>query len=171
MYNEMLKAFEKNMSWEALKATELTQNAGYRSAYTRTMEGWQNKMPPHDNKNRFIVKNIMDYESLRILGPKGRDQLIRDLGVDAIIAARVNVELHGTSVMGFGARHPQSDVDFVMYRISQSDPIWFEGRISGPKSKESVGSTGFTDESATARLGLKSAVAAFEKIGQSSSKE
>lgn len=166
MLQELQDSFANNMHWSVVDTEAMTQNSGYTSAFKRTMEGWQNKMPPGAGQNRFIVDHVMDFDCVRILDRSGRDQLIDALGVDAIVAAQVKVIMNGTSVMGIGSRHPQSNLSFMMYVKGQDAPVWFEGQIQGKEAEKSVGVTGYTDEAATARLSLESAKTAFAKIGQ-----
>jgi len=165
MLVELQNAFARNMSWSVLAEDAMIKNPGYVSAYHNTMDGWQSKSPPNAGLNRFLVEHVMDSDSLRILGPEGRDKLITDLGVDAIAVGKVNVVNSGTSIMGIGSRHPQANFSFTLYTRGKEDPTWFEGQIKGDESTESVGSTHFTDEEATARLSLESAKTAFAKIG------
>jgi hypothetical protein len=145
--------------------SKMVANPGYQKAYERTMKGWQNKMPPSKGEKRFAVEGIMDWDAPRILGPKGREQLIRDLGVDSIVVARVDVMLNGNSIMGIGSRRPQSRLSFQIYTPDQENAVWFDGAVDGEEAKESVGATQFFDEEALKRLAVRSAETAFQKVG------
>jgi hypothetical protein len=165
MLYELQNTFSKNMHWSVMDQKTMVTNKGYEMAYHKSMDGIQMKNPPGKGLNRYIVENTMDYDCPRILGQAGREQLMNDLGVDGIITAFVKTLNSGFSVMGVGARHPQSYVTFAMYVRGVENPVWFEGSLEGEKSKESVGATGFTDEDATQRLALESARTAYAKIG------
>lgn len=159
------ESFAKKMRWQVLDTKRMISNPGYAQAYHQTMDGWQSKGPPNRGLNRYLVEKVMDYDCTRILDRPGRDKLITDLGVDAIISSNVRVYNAGNSVMGLGSRHPQANLSFAMYIKGRDEPVWFEGRVAGDESKESVGSTHFTDEEKTAKLSLASAKTAFERIG------
>lgn len=165
MYQNLGQSFAKNMSWNVMSVKTMLGNKGYQTAFDKTMKGWQNKMPPGKGQRQLLVKDVMDFDSARILGGKGRDELIDALGVDAIIVARISVNLNGSSVMGVGERHPQTDLSFFIYKKGEEKPIWFEGQIKGDEATESVGKTAFIDEALLGRLALKSAKTAFAKIG------
>ena len=167
MFDELIGSFSTRMKWSVMDKKSMLRNAGYTEAYNKTMKGFQNKMPPGSGMKQYIVDNIMDYDSPRILDVSGRDALITALGVDAIVVARVDVILHATTVMGIGSRYPQSRLSFMMYRKGEPKPIWFEGAVDGEKAGESVGKTGFIDEGLLGQLALKSAKTAFAKIGDS----
>ena len=152
------------MGWKVLDHGEMVRNAGYHEAYKKTMTGWQNKMPPGKGINSYLVKEVMDDQALRILGPKGRDNLIKKLGVDAILTAKVSVHLNGTTFAGIGNRYPQSVLHFKLYKLGIKEPIWFEGSIKGLESKESLGKTAYFDEKKVGTLALKSAKTAFTKL-------
>lgn len=168
MLQKLSAQFKAKMKWQVISPGELVKKPGYKKAYEATMVGWHNKMPPGQGQTKMIVKNFMDFDSVRILDVEGRNQLIKDLGVDAIVAAQVNVHLNGTTVMGIGARHVESDVMFMMYADGKEKPVWFEGQIKGPESDESVGKTNFFDEDLMRKLAVSSAQSAYEKIGSSS---
>ncbi len=165
MYSAMRSNLQKNLNWKVMDLAKLQAHPGYLKAYKQTMEGWQNKMGPGEGQTQFLVKDLMDADGTRILDVAGRDALIDALGVDAIVTARVNVVLSGTSVMGIGARHPVSKISFDVHRKGQEKSVWFEGGIDG-EEQESVGKTAFIDETKLNELALVSAQSAFAKIGQ-----
>jgi hypothetical protein len=166
LYSELGQNFQKNMNWTVMKTEQMKANAGYKKAYKDTMEGWQNKFPPAEGSNKFVVKDIMDGDALRILGLEGRDALIDALGVDAIVTAQVVGGISSTSVMGIGNRYPYANLNFFVYTKGKEKAVWFEGQIEGEPSTESVGKTGFIDETKLNELVLKSARTAYAKIGQ-----
>lgn len=165
MYVDLNKHLKENLNWSVMNPKSMVKHPGYVQAYESTMKGFQNKMPVPSGHNQFLVEKVMDFDSARILDVKGRDQLIDALKVDAILAAKVNVSLTGTTVMGIGSRYPQANLSFFLYKKGQEEPIWFEGQIAGEQANQSVGKTGFIDESLLAKLSLESARTAFEKIG------
>lgn len=163
MYEEFAKSLKANLGWNVYKTKDMIVHPGYTNAFRKTMEGWQNKMGPGEGTTQFLVKGVMDYDGTRILDTNGRDELINDLGVDAIITARVDVMLNGTKVLGIGARHPQSRVSFQVHTKGKSTPVWFDGGVDGDEM-ESVGSTGFIDNGLLEKLALQSAKSAYTKI-------
>jgi len=164
MFADLVDGFGNQMKWKMTPITEMTSNPGYQKAYESTMKGIQMKMPPSKGTQQYTIADVMDYDGPRILDSKGRDELIRALGVDAIIVARVQVDLEGTTIMGIGSRHPKSNLSFMVYTLGRENPAWFDGRIEGSESEESVGKTGFIDETLLGQLALKSAEVAYSKI-------
>jgi hypothetical protein len=163
-YNDMVKALASRMKWSVTALDDLRQNQSYQKAYDSKMKGWQNKAPPH-NKH-YVVKNIMDSQSLRRMRQKERDNLMNELAVDAMLEMQVDVNFanSGVKVMGIGSRHPQSTVSFCLYKRGVEKPVWFEGRVLGDVATESVGKTAFFDEDQVTRLGRLSARSAFNKL-------
>jgi hypothetical protein len=164
IYEEMRKNIQANLKWNAKDIDFLTRKKEYQASYDQTMKGFQNKVPVGENRSLFIVENIMDYSSARILGPNGRDALMESLGVDAIIAAQVYVDLKAFTVMGVGNRYPQARVSFQVYRKGESAPIWYDGNLEGEKSSKSVGATGFFDEKLLNEMAVESSRSAFRRI-------
>jgi hypothetical protein len=166
LYADLGQSFRANLKWNVMKPELMKANPGYVKAYKDTMEGWQNKMPPAQGDNLFLVTGVMDGDALRILGPEGRDALIDALNVDAIITADIRTVIHGTSIMGIGAQHPSANLSFWIYTKGKEKPVWFEGQIEGDEAPESIGATGFINETLLNQLVSKSAKTAFAKIGQ-----
>ncbi|HEX4924226.1 MAG TPA: hypothetical protein VFV50_09070 [Bdellovibrionales bacterium] len=164
MYLSLTQNLRQNLKWDVVPLPKMTSNAGYVKSYKQTMEGWQNKMAPPADTIQFLVKNVMDYDSTRILDQAGRDALLDALGVDALVTARVDVHLNGTSIMGIGSRYPQSKVSFQVHTKGQERPVWFDGGVEGDEAKDSVGETAFIDNAKLEELALQSAKSAFSKI-------
>lgn len=168
IYSDLMKSFEKKLNWSLLSSLELKKQKGYQTAFNKTMKGWQNKMPVPQDQTQFVPEQIMDFDSVRILGVNGRNELCDQLNVDAIIAAKVNIIIEGTTVMGVGKRYPKAQLSFFVYKRGQETPIWFDGRIEGAKSETSIGMTGFMDPKLLNELAVKSAKSAFSKINEKS---
>jgi len=166
MYEGLAKAFHGNMAWEVVPYARLKKNATYRKLFDQSMKGWHNRMPTPSGHTQFLVDGVMDNQSLRILGVDGRNELIRDLGVDAIVTAQVDVLLSGTTVMGIGSRYPQAQLSFQLFTPDKNSPDWFEGGIEGERASTSVGKTGFFNAKELDALAVPSARSAFAKIGK-----
>lgn len=165
MYVSFNDALSKNVGWSVLPIQLMKSNKGYKQAFHATMDGFQNKMPPGQGINRFLVSDIMDTDSPRILDVQGRDLLIDQLAVDAIVVARVTTYLNGFSVMGIGSKKPQASVSFSVYRKGDEKPTWFEGGIKGDE-QPSIAKTRFFSEDLLAEKSLASAETAFARINQ-----
>lgn len=165
MHLNLIKAFAKQMAWQVVPASPMKKNPGYQVAYNKTMKGFQNKMPASQNQRKISVDEIMDNDSLRILGSGGRTQLMKALAVDALVTAEVTVILSGTSVMGIGNLYPKARLSFQLYSPNADTPDWFEGNLEGQESKKSLGVTAFVDVEEMNRLALESTRSAYAKIG------
>lgn len=163
-YKDIASALAARMKWKVTDLGEMRANATYKEWFEAKMKGWQNKAPP--NNKLFVIENVMDAQSLRRMRTAEKDALMAGLGVDAIIEMKVNVVFanSGMKIMGIGSRYPQAHVMFYMWKKGIEAPVWFEGRMAGDVSTESVGKTGFFDEQAVTRLGRLSAKSAFTKL-------
>jgi hypothetical protein len=168
-YKDIATALKANMGWSVLGLDEMRGNAVYIKAYNDMMKGWQTNKVPSAGK-LLTVPNVMDAQSLRRMKPYERDELMGALGVDALMETDVNVVFasKGITVMGIGSRYPQAYVSLRMYKKGVERPVWFDGRVEGEASNESVGKTGIWDESDVTRLGRLSAKNAFEKLNLNS---
>lgn len=164
MLKNIQQAFAKKMKWTMLEISQLSENSSYQSAYKKTMEGIQNKMPIPEGINRFMFKKLMDFDSLRILSQPDREKLMSELKVDAVIAVKVDVILSGTTVMGIGNRYPQARLFFQVFKAGQEKPIWYE-TLDGKEMTESIGKTALTfDEAKISDLSLESLQEALNKL-------
>lgn len=163
LYNELQRAIAINLKWKVIDKGTMTSNPGFKAAYEKTMKGWQNKMPAGAGSVQFTTKDTLDYDSPRILDFAGREKLIQDLKVDAIIAAKVHVSLAGTSIMGFGPRKPFSVLSFAVYKKGIEKPVWFDGNVEGKKGA-SVGATALWSVEKLQNEAVESAIDAFSRI-------
>lgn len=164
MYSKLRNAFKKKTGWNILEEGTLSQNAAYVRAYDKTMKGFQNKMPPPQGISRVFASRIMDNDSLRVLGVDGRKQLMKDLNVDALITANIDVLLEGTTFAGFGARHVRSTISFQVFGKDSDSPVWYDGDVSGEQLKRSLTGTGFFDQGLLTEMAIESLETAFKKM-------
>lgn len=164
MYSAISEAFIKKINWKFVSKDQFIETAAYKLAYEKTMTGFQNKYPAGEGLNRFLIPNLMDFDCMRLLRIEGRDQLMKELKVDALITVHVRGFLEGTSVMGIGPNYPNVKVSFQVYRRGIENVVWFDS-LEGKKAKESVGSTGLTiDEEKVAEYSLTSVKEALTKL-------
>ncbi len=154
---------KRNLGWKMSDTKSLVNQPGYLKAYKSTMEGWQNKMPVASGYFRVTAKSVMDADAIRILKPEGREILMKELKVDALVVAVINLS-NEIPTLGIGSHYPYATVSFQVYSRGQENPIWFDGQVLGEKSKVSSGKTAFFDESILVREGAMSAKDAFTKI-------
>ena len=164
MYLGLQEKMANHLHWTVLSQHSMIENAGYQAAFNRTMRGRQQKAALGQGQKKFSVEKVMDWDSVEVLGPEGRDTLITALGVDSIVVARVDVLFSHAFAPG---SHPalQSRVTYQVYSPGVPKAVWFDGAVGGDKASELVGKTAFFDEDALKRLAVKSANSAFDLIG------
>ncbi len=167
VYLELQSQLGKKPGWKVMTLEEVKANPGYKFAFDSTMKGWQNKMPGSEENRNYTVEGIMDVDGTRILGPKGRDELLKALKVDAILSISVNVKLNENSFMGIGSRFPQARLAFQVFAPFEEKAIWYDFDVMGKQSNTSVGQTAFFDENLMNTLALDSAKDAILKIDPS----
>jgi hypothetical protein len=165
MWTSLRDSLSKRLGWKVTDLHSMVVNDGYKKAYKDTMEGWQNKMPPGKGDTQYLVKDVMDWDSTRILDNDGRDALMEALKVDALVTARVNVFIKANTVLGIGDRYAWSKIAFQIHRKGVKDPVWFDGGVDGDESKDSMGKTGLSGWDKLNAQAVQSAQTAFAKIG------
>lgn len=163
--SEITQTVRQKLKWNVMDVDQMKKHPSYVAAYKATMEGFQNKMPTPPGYQGYLVSGVMDFDSPRILDEDGRSRLIEELGVDALIVAKLDVQIEASTFMGIGNRYPKSVVAFFVYKKGQANPIWFES-FAGEPAKESIGKTGFIDEKKMAKLAVSSAKSALAQINQ-----
>lgn len=166
MYDEIGRALRQKMHWSIMDVNQMRDNTGYKETYKAFMEGWQQKIPPAQGRQRLHIKGVLDNVAPKNLGYEQREKLLQALGVDAIVFAYPYTSLEGTVVMGIGTRYPQTQITLYVYKRGAEGPIWFE-TFKGEPAKESVGATGFIDENKMKNLALESAKTALRHLDQS----
>ncbi|HPI40706.1 MAG TPA: hypothetical protein PLJ21_07865 [Pseudobdellovibrionaceae bacterium] len=163
MWAQLFEVISNKTNWQVVSSDVMKKNPAYQVAYKSTMEGWQNKMPPGEHVRLLGIQSVMDYESLRILKPEEKKKLMKELRVDALLVAKVNVGLIGTTVMGIGDRYPQVSVNVQAFSLDSDNDIWRES-FTGEKSEKSVGKTNFFDEEILVKASLEGSKSALNKI-------
>lgn len=167
IYHELEKQLGTKFGWKVIALSDLKSNPGYQFAFASTMKGWQNKMPGPEGNHNYTVEGVMDVDSIRILGQKGRDELMQALKVDAILSIGVNVRIVANTVMGIGSHFPQAIAAFQIFVPNQEKAAWYDFEISGAQSTTSVGKTAFFDQDLMNTLSMDSAKDAISKIDPS----
>ncbi len=170
MYQAFIHSLGQTQKWTVLDAKTMIQNEGYKAAYKKTMDGWQNKMPAASGTTDYVVNSVMDWNGPRLLDFAGREKLIADLGVDAIALLRIDVSMEGFTVMGFGSHKPAANAHLQIFSKGNKDHVWFD-TLKGPESEESVGITAFIDEQKTREYSLISAQTAYTKMNSKTEKD
>jgi len=166
MYEDLVAALKAQMNWQIVDRQKMVSNGTYQRLFHKTMTGLQQtQMPVGPDQTKTLAKDIMEADCGRRMEIAGRDELMEALGVDAVAVARVDVDLGGFTIMGFGPRYPQSRVNFIVYRRGQEKPVWHDGWIEGEEMDQSIGSTRFFDDDLLSELAVQSAKTAFAKIG------
>jgi hypothetical protein len=171
MYADLVNSLSSQMNWKIVDRRSMLSNATYKKLYTQTMTGLQQThMPVGPDSKKMLAKEIMEADAGRRMAVAGRDELMNALGVDALVVTRIDVELSGFRIFGFGPQYPQSRATFIMYGKGREKPVWHDGWIEGDKMDQSIGSTRFFDNKLLSELAVKSAKTAFAKIGTEQTK-
>ncbi len=152
----------KVLGYKVTSKADMLKQPFYQASYKNHMEGFQNKNPPPEETDKLLAKDVFDTDTLRIMGLSGRDNLIQNLGVDALVEAHVMIGKAGTKIMGFGPTHIVTRMYYRMFKKGVEEPIWFE-TLEGEESKESVGATALFDRALLAKLGQQSLNEALAK--------
>lgn len=163
MYDQLGLKLKENLKWQVLDKNTMVKNSTYVEVYKKTMDGWQNKTPPPQGYFKYNIKEIMDDQSVRIMGLTNRDKLIQELGVDALVMVKVQVHLDGTTVMGIGNRYPKSMVSWSIYKSGIETPVWFE-TVMSEAAKDSVGKTNAFDVPKMQKLAIQTSAEAYSQI-------
>jgi hypothetical protein len=141
IYANLRKLLQKDLKWQVLEQGAVTENPGYVKAYKSKKEGLQAaRFGGSKDSELFRPTRIMDWFAGRRLEQAERDQLIKDLKVDAVVVAehRVALESKGISLLGSGDFSPQSTLVFSVFRPGVEDPIWDDLQAKGDAIKDST---------------------------------
>lgn len=142
MYQNFSTHLEKKMSWKVMKQKEVAQNDRYRSVYTAQTSGWQNRPPSPEGTEPFAATGILDEWSFKRLSQRERDELMSQLGVDAIAAVNhiVALERGGglKKLVGAVEYSPQATLQFQLFKRGEENPVWSDYKAEGPASDKSI---------------------------------
>ena len=158
----------KDMGWKLVDAVVVQKSP----IIDQTLQ-WQHsngrplQMIPSKTKC-YTDENIPEAFAFERKSLEERRQVMKDLGVDAVIVAQVRVELENSSILSIvgGAEYqPRSTLNFAVYNAEQEDPIWRDTWARGePEEKGIVAWMGFTNnDKLTAKI-VSSSQSAFDKL-------
>jgi hypothetical protein len=154
----------KTEKWNVLPLAKVGQDEAVKKFVQSTTEGFQSTQPIPARMTKFRAPELLDVDSATKIGQAGRDEIMNSLGVDALAFARYDIQLNGTSIMGIGAKHPQANLQFVVYTKGAEKPIWRDN-ARGQEMDDSVGATNITLDFAKLKdLSIKSSHQAFNEI-------
>ena len=157
IYPSVVASFQKQ-GWTMLDFSAVTGNAAYVQTYKDTMDGWQNKVPPNKDTYRFVSSRVFDYDGLRILGVKGREKLMNDLKVDAIIGVSIDSRLESQQLVGA--------LVFQVYGRGSDNAIWFDNNVQGDPVAPSSDELNLINPDALNKSAVRFAKGAAAKIAK-----
>lgn len=154
----------KGQHWNVLPLEKVAQDPAVKKYLQSTTEGFQSTQPIPARMTKFRAPELLDVDSATKIGQAGRDEIMNSLGVDALAFVRYDVQLNGTSIMGIGNKHPQANLQFVVYARGTEKPVWRDN-AKGEEMEDSVGATNITlDFAKLKELSVKSGHQAFNEI-------
>lgn len=158
MLEDLEDVLRKQMHWQVVDSRTLSKNATYRGRWTARTQGLQPRpLVPGDNWDIFVAPGVVESFLLENLTLAERQDLMKKLGVDAVVVAKVRVDLVNRGISLGGELAPKSKLHFRLFTSKQEDPIWNDLNADGPESKAGVEhSLGFADPKALNPLALES---------------
>ncbi len=170
MYDELAVKLTKEMNWMVLDRQVVATNPHYNKEFISETEGWQNRPLMGSQFDNFAATNIMDQWSFQRLDETRRRELIKKLGVDALVVVNMNIELEkGGGLMklvGAVDYYPKARLMFQVYSTSSDKPIWQDTWAVGEATKTSVSNVMgvTTDRQRLDSLMIAAANDAYDKV-------
>jgi len=122
--------------------SQIASNANYKTIFEVRRHDQKEKMGANHFQKPFVVKGILrptnaDYlltaDQIKTLG--------KELGVDAVVLARVSYTSQQRDFLGLGIAniYLRSDLVFSMFETAKGQKIWFDRGFLGTASDESIG--------------------------------
>jgi hypothetical protein len=155
LYNDLLEEL-KRQGFQVLPLSKVRTNSYYQNL-VKNMSDVASKLKLNETQKPTQVKGIA-----RAVNPKyqftdeQRNQLAKELGVDAVVFARVAYfATSDTDYLGLGLSksYLAPVFSFYMFGGEKSELIWFALQHAGPKSEESLGRvSGLEDKGVIAKM-------------------
>jgi hypothetical protein len=169
MYKNLVARLEKEQGWKVLKIDQLASHPAYKEVYKTKTEGWQGR-PMIDGKTElFQAQGILDTFAIHSAEKPLLEKLKKDLKVDAIVIANLNVRLNNTaslaSLVGVAEYKPNVNMSFVVNDLLQDEAAWFDYDVKGPQIEQgSKNFLGMTEESKITQLVIQASDLAYTQL-------
>ncbi len=135
-YDALAKKLDENVHWAVLPLTEVTANTVYQQQNSAT----------HQVGAEAAITGIMHPLQAGRLSPAQRKDLLKGLGVDALLIADVKIKIGGTSgfaMAGMGSitKYPQATIALTAYGAQDDEPMWQDKWAAGDKAKTGITNT------------------------------
>ena len=153
-YDALAKKLDENVHWAILPLQEVTANAVNQQLNTAT----------HQIGAEAAITGIMHPLQAGRLTPAQRKELLKGLGVDALLIADVKIKVGGTSgfaMAGLGSitKYPQATIALTAYGAQDDEPMWQDRWATGDKAKTGVTNTMGAQNDSTKDAALAEATA------------
>jgi len=153
-YDALGKKLDENVHWTVLPLQEVTANAVYQQLNTAT----------HQIGAEAAITGIMHPLQAGRLSPAQRKELLKGLGVDALLIADIKIKVGGTSgfaMAGLGSitKYPQATIALTAYGEQDDEPMWQDKWAAGDKAKTGIANTMGAQNDSTKEAALAEATA------------
>jgi len=153
-YEALAKKLDESVHWTVLPLQEVTANRVYQQLNTAT----------HQIGAEAALTGIMHPLQAARLTPAQRKELLKGLGVDALLIADMKIKVGGTSgfaMAGLGSitKYPQSAIALTACGEQDDEPMWQYKWAAGDKAKTGVTNTMGAQNDSTKEAALAEATA------------
>jgi hypothetical protein len=153
-YEALGKKLDESVHWAVLPLTEVTANTVYQQLNTAT----------HQIGAEAAITGVMHPLQAGRLTPAQRKELLKGLGVDALLIADIKIRVGGTSgfaMAGLGSitKYPQATIALTAYGAQDDEPMWQDKYAAGDKAKTGIANTMGAQNDSTKDTALAEAMA------------
>jgi hypothetical protein len=135
-YDAFAKKLDENVHWTILPLQEVAGNPVLQQLMTTTKQLGDSS----------AITGIMHPFQAGRLSPAQRKELLKGLGVDALLIADVKIKIGGTSgfaMAGMGSitKYPQATLALTAYGAQDDEPMWQDKWATGEKAKTGIANT------------------------------
>lgn len=135
MYELLQNKLRNLLKWNIMDRKVLTQNPKYAALFDKKMKGFQNRIVRGPNIKVFGADNVIETFPFQTMSAEEKMQVAKDLNVDAIVVATLNVKLERggglKNLVGAGDYRPRATLQFYVYDKTNPDPVWADWNAVG----------------------------------------
>ncbi|MBY0469782.1 hypothetical protein K2X30_01350 [bacterium] len=168
MYSELEKQLQKELKWQIKDRRAVADQAIYKKLFEKNTQGLQNRPIVNENIQIYGTTGILDAWPIQRMSSSERQQLCKDLGVDAIVVADINVAVRNggglKKLIGAGDFKPQATLVFSVYTADRNEPVWQDSAARGEEEEGTGHMLGITNQKALDQKTVLAAQSAYQKL-------
>jgi hypothetical protein len=168
VYNDLTAKLSRSSGWQVMKQADLKKHPAYTKLFREKTEGMQSRPAVHERYEIYRAPGVLDTWPVMLLEEAQSKALAKELGVDALVYAKAQVNLNNSSLfssmIGKGEFKPSSNLSLYVTEGVSGEKILVQ-TTEGPEVEKGASNTmGVADDAKVNALAQQAASLSMDQM-------